>query len=61
MAPENTIYYVAIDYKNLAPLIVENFDNEPDANCYAALMSRTKKKSYVVLKQTVAFDGTAVE
>lgn len=60
---EQKIYFVAVSYlsKIFKPTIVEQFDNEADANSYAALMSRTKHRKYVVLKQIAAWDGTSQE
>ena len=60
---EQTIYFVAVNYssKIFKPTIVEQFDNEIDANSYAALMSRTKNRKYVVLEQKTEWDGTSQE
>ena len=60
---ETKIFYVAIAYNSsvINPVIVETFSNETDANSYAALMSRTKKKRYIVLEQKIEWDGTPQE
>lgn len=57
------IYYVAMcsSCEILSPAIAEKFTDSADANAYAALMSRTKKKKYVVLEQITEWDGTALE
>lgn len=55
------IYFVAIVYnvENIfKPTIVEQFDDEADAREYAALMCKTKKHKYIVLKQLCAFSIT---
>lgn len=55
------IYFVAIAYdaENIfKPMIVEQFDDEADAREYAALMCKTKKREYIVLKQLCAFNVT---
>ena len=58
-----SIYYVARAFKSeiFNPQIVETFNDETDANSYAALMCRTKKARYVVLKQCTDWDGTNLE
>ena len=60
---EKTVFYVALsgsfDFMN--PTLVEQFNNSADANSYAALMSRTKQRKYIVLEQIVEWDGTALE
>lgn len=57
---EKTIFYVALvsqfDFCN--PTIIEQFENEDDANTYAALMAKTKKRKYAIFKQVRAFDET---
>lgn len=60
---EQKIYLVAISFssKTVMPTIVEQFDNEADANTYAALMCRTKHRKYVVLEQKTEWDGTPQE
>lgn len=60
---EQKIYFVAVSYlsKIFKPTIVEQFDNEADANSYAALMCRTKHCKYVVLEQKIEWDGTSQE
>ena len=57
---EQKIYFVAVSYSSeiFKPTVVEQFDNETDANSYAALMCRTKHRKYVVLKQITEWDGT---
>lgn len=55
------VYFVAIAYdaKNIfKPIIVEQFDDEADAREYAALMCKTKKRKYIVLRQLCAFNVT---
>lgn len=55
------IYFVATAYdaENIfKPMIVEQFDDEADAREYAALMCKTKKHKYVILKQLCAFSVT---
>lgn len=55
------IYFVAIAYdaENIfKPMIVEQFDDEADAREYAALMCKTKKCKYIVLRQLCAFNVT---
>lgn len=60
---EQTIYFVAVSYSSeiFKPTIVEQFNNEVDANSYAALMCRTKNRRYVVLEQKTEWDGTSKE
>lgn len=58
---EKTVFYVAVAFTHSSPTIVENFDNSADANTYAALMSRTKQRKYIVLEQITEWDGTALE
>ena len=57
------IYLVAVSYSNetFSPTVVEQFNSEEDANTYASLMSRTKRRKYVVLEQKVEYDGTSQE
>ena len=57
---EQKIYLVAISYSSeiFKPTVVEQFNNEADANSYAALMCRTKHRKYVVLEQITEYDGT---
>lgn len=55
------IYFVAIVHnaENIfKPTIVEQFDNEADAREYAALMCKTKKRKYIVLRQLCTFNIT---
>ena len=61
MSMENKIYYVATGYEFSNPVIVEKFDNDTDANSYAALMSRTKQRKHIVLEQITEWDGTALK
>lgn len=61
MSMENKIYYVATGYEFSNPTIVEKFDSSADANSYAALMSRTKQRKYIVLEQITEWDGTSQE
>lgn len=58
---EQKIYVVAVNYSSetFNPTVVEQFNNEEDANTYASLMSRTKHRKYVVLEQKVEYDGTS--
>lgn len=59
---EQKIYYVAVAFGTvLNPTVVEKFDNQVDADSYAALMSRTKKARYIVLEQQTEWDGTPQE
>ena len=44
------MYYVAKFYKNLNPSIVEQFENLEDAADYAAIMNRSGKGNYSVLR-----------
>lgn len=39
-------------------MIIEQFDDEADAREYAALMCKTKKRKYIVLRQLCAFNVT---
>ena len=57
------IYFVAVSYSSeiFKPTIVEQFNNEVDANSYAALMCRAKNYRYVVLEQKTEWDGTSKE
>ena len=57
---EQKIYFVAVSYSSeiFKPTVVEQFDNETDANSYAALMCHTKHRKYVVLEQKTEWDGT---
>lgn len=53
-------YYVALDAFEgfVNPIIDQDFDNEVDANNYAALLSKAKKRKYIVLKMIMAYrDG----
>ena len=58
---EETTYFVAFNYKSniFPPTIEQSFDNGVDANSYAALMSRSKKRNYIVLKACTSFDAPA--
>lgn len=59
---ETTIFYVAVAFGTIfQPTIVEKFDNQVDAESYAALMCRTKKKKYIVLEQQTEWNGTVQE
>ena len=59
---EQKIYYVAVTYGTIfQPTIVEKFDSRPDAESYAALMCRTKKRHYIVLEQQTEWGGTPQE
>lgn len=59
---EQKIYYVAVAFGTIFnPTIVEKFDNQPDAESYAALMCRTKKARYIVLEQQTEWDGAPQE
>ena len=60
---EQKIYFVAIGCLSAIfnPTVVEQFNNEKDANTYASLMSRAKHRKYVVLEQKVEYDGTSQE
>ena len=56
------IYYVAVAFGTIFnPTVMEKFDNQVDAESYAALMSRTKKARYIVLEQQTEWDGTPQE
>ena len=61
MSMENKIYYVATGYEFSNPTIVEKFDSSADANTYAALLSRVKQHTYIVLEQITEWDGTALK
>lgn len=55
-----TVFYVAITYPGqniFQPTIVEKFDELSDASNYAALMSRTKKRNYIVLQAIEEWNG----
>lgn len=55
------IYFVVIAYgaENIFKLmIVEQSDDEADAREYVALMCKTKKHEYIVLRQICAFSVT---
>lgn len=55
---KEAVFYVAVTYQNVfQPAIVEKFDELSDASSYAALMSRTKKRNYVVLQVISEWDG----
>ena len=55
---KKAVFYVAVTYQNVfQPMIVEKFDELSDASSYAALMSRTKKRHYVVLQVISEWDG----
>lgn len=55
---KEAVFYVAVTYQNVfQPMIVEKFDELSDASSYAALMSRTKKRNYVVLQVISEWDG----
>lgn len=60
---EQKIYFVAVSYSSgiFKPTVVEQFDNEADANSYAALMCRAKHCKYIVLEQATEWDGTPQE
>ena len=59
---EQKTYYVAVAFGTIfQPTIVEKFDNQVDAESYAALMCRTKKARYIVLEQQTEWDGTPQE
>lgn len=59
---ETTVFYVAVTYGTVfQPTIVEKFDSLTDAESYAALMCRAKKKRYIVLEQKTEWDGTSQE
>ena len=53
-------FYVAVATGSeiFNPIIVERFDDEADAREYAALMCKTKKRKYIVLKQLCVFNVT---
>ena len=44
------MYYVAKLYKVSTSLIVEQFENIEDAEDYAAIMNRSGKGNYIVLR-----------
>ena len=55
-----TVFYVAIAYpgsKIFQPTIIEKFDELSDASSYAALMSRTKERNYIVLQVIEEWNG----
>lgn len=55
---KKAVFYVAVTYQNVfQPTIVEKFDELSDASSYAALMSRTKKRNYVVLQVISEWNG----
>lgn len=56
---KKAVFYVAVTYQSniFQPTIVEKFDELSDASSYAALMSRTKKRNYVVLQAISEWDG----
>ena len=55
---KEAVFYVAVTYQNVfQPMIVEKFDELSDASSYAALMSRTKKRNYVVLQAISEWGG----
>lgn len=57
----DTIFYVATAVPGQSifqPIIVEKFEYLSDASSYAALMCRTKKRSYIVLQAIEEWDGT---
>jgi hypothetical protein len=60
---ETTVFYVAVAYNGgiFNPTVVEKFDNKADADSYAALMCRTKRRRYIVLEQVTEWDGTPQE
>lgn len=54
------IFYVAVTFGSVfSPTIVEQFNNQADAESYATLMCRTKKARYIVLDQVS--EWTALE
>ena len=57
------VYYVAMatSFDFITPVLVEKFDSEADANTYAALMCRTRRRKYIVLKQVTEWDGITQE
>ena len=60
---EQKTYLVVVGYLNTVfkPTVVEEFDNEADANSYAALMCRVKHRKYTVFEQKTEWDGTPQE
>lgn len=60
---ETTVFYVAVAYNGgiFKPMIIEQFDDEADADSYAALMCRVKQRRYIVLEQVTEWDGTPQE
>ena len=60
---EKTVFYVAVAYslEMFSPTVVEKFENRADADSYAALMSRTKRRKYIVLEKIAEWDGTPQE
>lgn len=48
---EKTVFYVAVLFDYFNPTVVEKFENRADADSYAALLSRTKQRKYIVLEQ----------
>lgn len=58
-----TVFYVAVAYNGgiFNPAVVEKFDNKVDADSYAALMCRAKRRRYIVLEQVAEWDGTPQE
>lgn len=60
---EKTVFYVAAAYSLdvFNPTVVEKFNNRADADSYAALLSRTKQRKYIVLEQVTEWDGTTQE
>ena len=44
------MYYVAKLFKSISPSIVEQFENIEDAADYAAIMNRSGKGNYIVLR-----------
>lgn len=60
---EQKIYFVAVSYLSgiFKPTVVEQFNNEEDANTYASLMSRTKHRKYVVLEQITEYNDIPQE
>ena len=55
-----TVFYVAVAHSHEAfnPTIVEKFEQKLDAECFAALMSKTKRRKYIVLEQTAEYETT---
>lgn len=58
---EKTVFYVAVLFEVFNPTVVEKFENRADADSYAALLSRTKQRKYIVLEQVTEWDGTTQE